>query len=70
MDFEAIDREMSRRVNAVYGDPKRHKFYSCFQAYQYENFKGPRGGKVRGRKRICFHCGLEEKGHALETEKL
>lgn len=31
-DFRQADKELSRRVDEIYSDPKRHTFYSCFQA--------------------------------------
>lgn len=69
-DFRQADKEMSRRVDEIYGDPKRHTFYSCFQADEDIDRVGPRGGKSRGRKTICVHCGTKRKGHAENTEQL
>ena len=69
-DCEQTDREMSKRVDAVYGDPTRHRFYSEFECINDEDRRGPRGGKARGRKTICAHCGKIAKGHAALTEAL
>ena len=67
-DFAEIDKQMSGRVLEVFGNPNKHKFFSIFDALQHEC--GPRGGKVMGRKLICFHCGQKNKGHAIKTEQL
>jgi hypothetical protein len=69
-DFEKIDNSMSKRVDAIYQDPARHKFYSCFEVFENEGRVGPRGGKIRGNKRTCYHCGGKKKGHAEVTEQL
>lgn len=69
-DYAQTDKVMSRKVEAIYSDPKRHAFYSCHDASIAEDWRGPRGGKIRGRKQICFHCGGKETGHAETTESL
>ena len=65
---EQTDREMSKRVDAVYGDPARHQFYSEFDRNNDEDRRGSRGGKAKGRKTICAYCGTKAKGHAAFTE--
>lgn len=70
-DCEIADKQMSKKVEAIFGDPTRHKFYSCYDAYIAENIIGRRGGKIRRKKLECFHCGQKKKVHtALETEYL
>jgi len=69
-DCEDIDRAMSHRVNAIYRDPKRHQFYSCCAAFKAEDRRGPRGGRIEGAARVCYHCGGKRKGHAAVTEAL
>jgi len=69
-DYHEIDRFMSKKAEAIYGDPKRHAFYSCHDAYIAENMRGVRGGRIRGKKLRCFHCGRKKKGHAETTEQL
>ncbi len=69
-DCEQIDKEMSRRIDAIYTDPAKHKFYSCFDAYNKEWIVSKRGKKIRGKKTICFYCGKKKKGHAEVTEDL
>jgi hypothetical protein len=70
VDYEATDKAMSLRVNEVFGDPKRHQFYSCRDAFKVDPHFGPRGGRIEGKARICFHCGGKRKGHAEKTEEL
>lgn len=69
-DYRQTDKAMSKKVAEIFGDPKRHVFYSCFEADEAEDYRGIRGGKIRGRKTICFHCGMKKKGHAETTEQL
>jgi hypothetical protein len=69
-DYEQIDKTMSKKIDAIYSDPKRHAFYSQWAAMQDGRVTGPRGGLVVGRKRICFHCGKYEQGHSDKTEQL
>ncbi len=68
--FLAFDQTMSRRVEVIYTDPKRHSFYSCFEQDEAVDERGPRGGKIRGRKTFCAYCGLKKFGHADVTEAL
>lgn len=68
--FEGIDKDISRKVEAIYGDPKRHTFCSVYDADRAEDIRGPRGGKRRGRKTICAHCGHKKDGHAETTEQI
>jgi hypothetical protein len=67
-DYEQTDKQMSKKINAIYSDPKRHKFVSQFDMYCHE--RGPRGGLLRLRKTICGHCGNKKNNHADEDEKL
>ena len=69
-DCYQTDKQMSKKLNAIFTDPKRHAFYACFNANEDEGLTGPRGGKIRGKKRICHYCGLPRKGHAEQTEQL
>lgn len=69
-DMEADDRLIHKKTAAIYEDPKRHKFYSQYQRTVGEDWRGPRRGKTRGKKRLCAHCGKEQKGHALEDERV
>lgn len=69
-ECEKIDKEMSRKMDAIYTDPNRHRFYSCFDFHAATHSRGPRGGQVRARKTICYYCGLPEKGHAEKDEEL
>ena len=55
-DCEKIDKAMSRKMDEIFSDPTKHAFYSVFEADLAEDRRGPRGGKVRGRKTICAHC--------------
>lgn len=70
MDYGAIDREISQRVNAIYTNPKRHEFRSEFDEWRDQDLRGRRGGRILGRKRVCVHCGGPLKGHAGTTEPL
>ena len=65
-DYEKIDKTMSQRLDAIYADPKRHAF--CPE--QDLHAAGIRGGMIRGRRRICDHCGKKRKGHADKDEQL
>jgi hypothetical protein len=67
-DYRIMDKQMSEELNAIFGNPARHKFYSIYEADEAEDRRGPRGGKIRGSKRICFHCGQNRKRHADKTE--
>ena len=69
-DYEQTDREMSKKIEVVYGDPARHQFYSEYNRNTDEERRGPRGGRITGRKSICAHCGKKAKGHAAMTENL
>lgn len=66
--YYEIDKAMSEKLEAIFSDPKRHTFQSCHDAQAGE--RGVRGGKIRGLKKKCFHCGNKEKGHAEITENL
>lgn len=68
--FYETDKAISKRLNAIYSDPTRHKFVSCFEMDEQEDRRGPRGGKIRGRKTICGHCGFPEPGHAFKDEQI
>jgi hypothetical protein len=57
-------------VNAIFGDPKRHQFYSCRAGFEADPHFGPRGGRKQGAARVCYHCGGKSKGHAAVTEQL
>lgn len=70
MDYEAIDKYMSRRCEEVFSDPKRHAFSSEFAEDEAMDTRGPRGGKIRGRKTRCVHCGQKPAVHATTTEPL
>lgn len=69
-DYQQIDKQMSEQINAIYSNPARHRFLSCFDAVSIYDITGPRGGKVIGRKLICYHCGQKKKGHAEQDEQL
>ena len=69
-DYMQIDKAMSKRLQAIFGDPKRHAFYSCFDADEAEDRRGARGAIKRGPKRLCFHCLTRKNGHAEKTEQL
>jgi len=70
MDYEAIDKDMSFQIQEIYSDPKRHKFYSQFQAFEDSDLRGIRGGKIIGKKRRCYYCGAGFGWHAIEDEKI
>jgi len=70
MDYEAIDKEMSFRIQEIYADPKRHMFYSQFHAFNDSDIRGPRRGKIKGKKKRCFYCGMTFGCHASEDEKI
>lgn len=69
-DYEQIDKSISKRVDAIYSDPKLHVFVSIHQLDEDEDRRGIRGGKIRGKKTICGYCGGPKKGHAEKTEQL
>jgi hypothetical protein len=69
-DYEKIDKEVGQKVDAIYADPARHKFVSAHDLDQDVDRRGPRGGKIRGRKAICGHCGQPSGGHADITEQI
>jgi hypothetical protein len=69
-DCGQTDKMMNRRINTIYGDPKRHKFVSTFDVDESQDVRGPRGGKMRGSKKACFYCGEKAKGHAEVTEQI
>jgi hypothetical protein len=69
-DYSEIDKSMSARINAIYGDPKRHAFYSQYDYFLSDPHYGPRGGIEKGKKTICFYCGAKKKGHSLTTEEI
>ena len=69
-EYEKIDREMSKRIDTIYSDPSRHKFYSEYEHSVNQDMRGPRGGKIRGRKTFCRHCGNKANGHAAVDEQL
>jgi hypothetical protein len=62
-DCHKIDTELSRRLKEKYGNPKNHLFYSCYHGYIDDGITGSRGGKIRGLKTICYHCGFKESDH-------
>lgn len=68
--YREIDRAMSKRIEAIYSDPKRHAFQSCFDYDESIDCRGRRNGKVRGRKTICAHCGTKKAGHASTDEQI
>lgn len=71
-DCMQIDKAMSRRIDAIYGDPARHQFESCFDFHKANSSRGRRGGHVykRARKTVCYWCGQGKPGHADKTEEL
>ena len=69
-DYRMADKQISKKINLIYSDPKRHRFVSAFQRDEDEDLRGPRDGKIRGRKRICGYCGFKEKAHADKDEQL
>jgi len=70
MDYEAIDKKMTFILHEIYADPKRHKFYSQFQAFEDSDVRGIRGGKKIGKKRRCYFCGAGFGWHAKEDERI
>jgi len=64
------DKKMSARLENIFNDPTKHKFYSCFEAFKQEDRRGPRGSVIKGKKSICIHCGQKQPGHATQTVKL
>lgn len=69
-DYAAADKAIGRKVEAIYSDPARHQFYSVFEEDEAVDRRGPRGGKIRGRKTMCAHCGRGPAAHADKTEAL
>jgi hypothetical protein len=69
-DYAQTDKVMSYKLDAIYSNPARHKFYSCFDFHRDSNTVGRRGGKVTGLKRTCWHCGQKKKGHAEKDEQV
>jgi len=69
-DCAQIDKAMSKKIDAIYRNPAKHKFYSQFEAFKEDYRHGPRGGRIVGKKRICYHCGSKKKYHADITELL
>lgn|GEM_PF-6504536 len=70
IDCERTDKAISKRIEAIYSAPGRHKYYSCYDFYRDRGSIGPRGGKIIGNKKICYYCGHKEAGHAAETEQV
>ena len=62
--YREIDEYVARRMEEIYGNPSRHKFYSCLDGFK-DGFK-----KVLEKKTICFYCGNKRKGHPEKTEEL
>jgi len=69
-DYRQADKAMQKKIDAIYGDPARHAFYSCFDHDEAMDTRGPRGGIVRGPKTLCHYCSWPRKGHAEKTEDL
>jgi len=69
-DCRQTDKQMSKKIAAIYSNPQKHRFVSIFQLDHDEDRRGPRGGKIRGRKTICGHCGGKRKGHADKDEQI
>jgi len=69
-EYERIDKEISKRIDTIYSNPKRHKFYSEYDYSVDQDMRGSRGGKIRWRKTFCCHCGNKKKGHAEVTEQI
>lgn len=59
-----VDKQESKRIEQIYSDPKLHNFISEYTFDECMETRGPRGGKRRGRKRICHYCGKKQAGHA------
>jgi len=70
MNYADIDKEVSFRIKEIYSDPEKHKFHSEHQEYEDRDERGIYGGRIRGKKRKCFHCGMGFKSHALEDERI
>ena len=70
MQIAEIDKMISEQLTNIYADPRRHAFYSCFQANEDENLRGIRNGKIRGKRTICSHCGMRKEGHAESDEQI
>jgi hypothetical protein len=62
-DYHEIDKAMSRKMDEIFSDPARHAFYSVYDEDEALDRRGPRGGKIRGRKTICAHCGAKADKH-------
>ena len=69
-NYRQIDKSISKQIAEIYNDPKRHVFYSQFQAFEDDNLRGIQDGKLRGKKTICFHCGMKREVHVTTTEQL
>lgn len=70
-DCRQTDKRLQDRIDEIYGDPARHKFSSCYDEFVGTGVtQGPRGGKLKAKKSICFYCGRRKKYHALVTEEL
>jgi len=57
------DQKESRRIRAIYSNPKAHAFYSEYEEDCFTDRRGPKGGKIRGRKTYCTHCGQKKGKH-------
>ena len=61
--YRDLEEKLSCEIDELYRNPKKHQFYSEYDHYlKYPNF-GPRGGRLKGRKTICFWCGSKKKEH-------
>lgn len=67
-DYEQTDKAMSKEMDRIFSDPSKHKFYSCHEAFQADEWtRGPRGGIRKGRKLVCFHCGHKRNEHGRSS---
>ena len=64
-DCYITDKQMSKKINEIYSDPKRHRFYSYHDYIKDNNILD-----VYGTKNRCFYCGGKKDGHAKETEQV
>lgn len=75
-DFAQIDRAMSRRLDGIYSDPKRHRFSPRWKAdvgetTRYGNVRNVKGlARNSAGSRVCVHCGTAKHGHAKKDDLL
>ena len=69
-DCEQTDKQMGRKVDAIYSDPTRHKFLSCYDAYIIYEKLDPTEVDPLPSPLLCYYCGMLQQGHAERDEQV